>query len=293
MNPALINLLSLTPGLGNTQRNKNMIHRESVSFGDWEKLLSAKDPHWNRELRLNQWVTVKAGAYKGDTGYVASLRTGGAVVLLVPRIPPPIRKQLKRKRSDPQPPAALFDLATIRKTYDQYPQNRLPAPIPGKPHTFKFLRSVYQHGLLRQYISARSLNASIVSMTAHDLHTFRRSGHPSVLAAKFPRPIDWKFKPGEPVLSNSSRSEGHLSQLWVDGAEVEMGEQGLVYIPWHDLRKSFKSGDYAVVVGGPHATKQGWVIEVDTEHWLASMIQVVGNICLADSKVCPFHYSIY
>jgi hypothetical protein len=83
MNPMLAKLLHFNHQLICPQEGFGAIDME-----EWTMLL---DMDSERYPSIGDWVTVRHGLYKGDVGYVMSVKNWGQVtLLLVPRLPPPL-----------------------------------------------------------------------------------------------------------------------------------------------------------------------------------------------------------
>src|SRR5882757_5043883 len=84
MNPTLAKLLHSNHQLIRPQEGFGTIDME-----EWTMLL---DMDGERYPSVGDWVTVRRGLYKGDVGYVMSIKNWVQVtLLLVPRLPPPPR----------------------------------------------------------------------------------------------------------------------------------------------------------------------------------------------------------
>ena len=96
------------------------------------------------------------------------------------------------------------------------------------------------------------------------------------------------FKLGERVLCQSSGTEGRITQVLENGVSVDLiPGPGSAEILWGNLRRSCNSGDYVLIVSGPHTGKEGWIVDADRELSLASVSEVVGGITLTNEKVWP------
>ena len=286
----LVRILQLTPGV---HLSRAGIVYDEIPFGNWEKLLTTWD-HQDWAPKLHRWVTIKTGRYKGDVGYVIKEDSYGVVVLLIPRLPHPpwtLDAGRKRKGSLQLRPAALFDPITALDMFSGVDQIRPPVPIKNKPNSFRFLNTVYQHGLARKPFSSRSVKTSGVLMSSHTLFMFRHSGHPQILEAKFPKPIDWIFEIGERVIQHSSDKEGYVVRLAGDGVEVETQHEGTFNVPWYDLCKHIEEGDWVTVIGGPYIGKEAWVLGVNISKRTVEVGEAVGHDRHLSDVVCEFHLS--
>jgi hypothetical protein len=70
--------------------NHQLIHPqegfEAIDMEEWMMILDMDD---ERLPSVGDWVTVHHGLYKGDIGYIWSLKTRQVHLLLVPHLPPP------------------------------------------------------------------------------------------------------------------------------------------------------------------------------------------------------------
>jgi len=83
MNPTLAKLLFSAPNI--VCPNDRLF---SIDMEEWMKLLDMDSGI--KFPSVGDWVTVRCGLYKGDVGYVLSVKNWGQVtLLLIPRPPPP------------------------------------------------------------------------------------------------------------------------------------------------------------------------------------------------------------
>jgi hypothetical protein len=81
MNPTLAKLLHFNHQLIHPQEGFGAIYME-----EWTMLLNMDS---KRYPSIGDWVTVHRGLYKGDIGYIMSVKNWGQVtLLLVPHLPP-------------------------------------------------------------------------------------------------------------------------------------------------------------------------------------------------------------
>lgn len=107
-------ILRGTPGVARMRDGSYVIH--IVELEDCAPILNMLSNGIQPSITEWSWVRVKEGLYKGDLGLVHSVDEAYWMydVLLVPRIT--LTNDKKRKR-DPRPPQALFDLLAIQQTF--------------------------------------------------------------------------------------------------------------------------------------------------------------------------------
>ena len=81
MDTNVVQLLGHTPGI---IRNCQGLVWQGVDISDWTKLLKMRTP--SEIVEPKQWVRVCKGMYKGDIGFVISMESWGAEVLLIPHL---------------------------------------------------------------------------------------------------------------------------------------------------------------------------------------------------------------
>ncbi|KIJ90484.1 hypothetical protein K443DRAFT_15198 [Laccaria amethystina LaAM-08-1] len=255
MNEHINRLLKLTPGI--VSRRTGIIW-EQIDFEDWTKMLTMHDIEAN--VDVGRWVRVRKGTYKGDVGYVLASESWGVRLLLVPRLSPPnlASSSLKRKRSTVAPEPALFDFNTIEHIY-------------GTP-------AVKQNDGTHRFR---------VFMPTFTFFLFQQSHHPTILAARFPCPVEWSFDEGDQVLNSSSSKLGVIISIGAETAEVDLaGDEGIISVPWTELRKHIVVGDFVEVLSGPLRELTGWVERVDDE--IVHVVQHLSSETLEENQ----HYRI-
>jgi hypothetical protein len=95
--------------------------------------------------------------------------------------------------------------------------------------------------------------------------------------ATFPCPSEWKFYEGERVVAvKPSEKRGIIKAMHPRSVEVdfEAGE-GIINVPWSNLRKYVVIGDFAEVISGALCGEQGWVVEIsdDTQVRIAEWLE--------------------
>lgn len=270
INPSLLKLLLQTPGVICTREG---VTPQGIEPSDWLALLIMKEPKF--DAQLDRWVRVLRGAYKGDSGLVVGVKPWGVEVLLIPRLRPPVTNaigSLKRKRSVDTPSPALFDPVSFKATYGISPKKQA-------DNCYTVSGNVFEHGLLRKRYDFHSISYTTVDMPSHHLLYFDHSCHPSIRS--FPRPREWVFEEGEPVLFRHS-SDGYLHYhtspdekggvvkiVAEHGVEVEFvveeGVKAVRLIPWRNIRKDIEIGDYVKILRGTHTGAGGWVIHIEND----------------------------
>jgi transcription elongation factor len=257
MNNQLLHLLKRAPGV---VRLKTGIIQHQIDFKDWVKMLTMKDE--KKDVAIGQWVRVCKGTYKGDVGYVDSIENwGGVSLLLVPRLPlprGPDSLQSKRKRSTTRTEPALFDPATITRVYGTEPKKLGDA--------YDFRGSMFEHGLILKAFDIHSFSSTSVYMPTYLFSLFQQSQHPAILASSFPRPLEWNLEEGEQVIVLSTAQRGVIKSTRTNFAEVDLASgEGVIDVPWLDIRKRIVEGDFVEVTSGLLQGQTGWVQRVEHE----------------------------
>jgi len=81
MDTNVVQLLGHMPGI---ICNRQGVVQQGVDTLDWMKLLKMRTP--SEIVEPKQWVRVCKGMYKGDIGFVISMESWGAEVLLIPHL---------------------------------------------------------------------------------------------------------------------------------------------------------------------------------------------------------------
>jgi hypothetical protein len=248
LNDPLQFLLKRTPGV--ILRQSHIVN-ERITLNDYIPLLKPTNLHWQMP-EVGKWVQVRRGIYKGDVGYVDSVDTWGVQLLLIPRLPPPpdcpISLHPKRKRLTTQTRAApvLFDPLCIKQIYGTEP-TRI------QENTYSFRNFKFEHGLMVKSFIFNSISPTDHHMPLRLFTLFRESGHPKLIASErsFPRPSEWEFVEGEEVQVlprvidyASTVKNGIIKHILDDSVEVDLAsEEGIVSVPWLDIRKVMNAGD--------------------------------------------------
>jgi transcription elongation factor len=234
---------------------------QSIDPKDWVKMLSMSDK--KLDVAIGQWVRVCKGIYKGDVGYVDTIENwGGVGVLLVPRLPPPRNLDSlhsKRKHSTTPPEPALFDPMTIAHLYRTQ-------PLKLADDTYDFGGYMFEHGLILKPFDVHSVSRTAVYMPTHLFSLFQQSRHPLLLSSSFPQPVEWIFEDLEQVVILSTDKRGVVATTQPDFAEVNLATgEGIVNVPWLDIRKYIIEGDFVEVTSGSLQGQTGWVECVENE----------------------------
>jgi transcription elongation factor len=273
MNEHINRLLAITPGI---VRRRTGIIREQIDFQDWTKMLTMHDIETNADV--GKWVRVRKGTYKGDVGYVLASESWGVRLLLVPRLSPPnlASSSLKRKRSAVAPEPALFDPNTIEHVYGT-------SAVERDDGTYQFKGNIFTDGLLVKEFDFHSISLASVFMPTSIFFLFQQSRHPTILAARFPRPTEWSFDEGDRVLISSSGKLGVIESVGTETAEVDLASgEGIISVTWTDLRKHIVVGDFVEVLSGPLRELTGWVegVEDETVH----VVQCISSETLEENQ---------
>lgn len=273
MNEHMNRLLKLTPGI--VSRRTGII-REQIDFQDWTKMLTMNDIE--TDVDVGRWVRVRKGTYKGDIGYVIASESWGVRLLLVPRLSPPnlASSSLKRKRSAIAPEPALFNANIIESVYGT------PA-VKLDDGTYRFRGNIFSDGLVVKKLDFHSISLTSIFMPTSSFFLFQQSRHPTILAARFPRPLEWIFDEGERVLISSSNKLGVIKSVAAETAEIDLvGGEGIISVPWNELRKHIVVGDFVEVLSGPLRESTGWVegVEGETVH----VIQHISSEMLEENQ---------
>ena len=272
MNPNLIRLLTLTPGIVNTRQG---IIRHIINPNDWIKMLTMHNPQ--TIIKKGDWIRVSKGLYKGDVGLAVQVEYWGVQVLLVPRLSPPTAiGSSKRKRPLLSPNPALLFVNNIRSLY-----NIEPKFLGGHIYTAWGLR--FEDGLLWKDYDFHSLSPA-ENIPSHLFFLFQLSEHPLVLASTMPCPQEWIFEVGDSVVLRSSGQPGTITAVLPGHLEVRRASEGDIAVQWPDIRKAIDVGNFVEITSGHLRGTNGWVVEIN-EEIVHVVDKAVGNI--ADPmKVC-------
>src|SRR5271168_5504818 len=114
----------------------------------------------------------------------------------------------------------------------------------------------------------RPYNFHLISPTAEIpsnlFYLFLYSDHPLILTSKFPKPQEWIFEEDDPVIISSSGEHATIAAVRPGNLEVGRSNgSGTMAVPWSDVRKVIKVGDFVEVTSGPLIGLGGWVDCVD------------------------------
>ena len=85
-----------------------------------------------------------------------------------------------------------------------------------------------------------------------------------ILASMFPCILEWKFDEGERVVVFSSGKQGVVKAIGSNYVGVDLAtREGLVNVPWSNLRKYIVAGDFVEIRSGAYQEEKGWVIGVE------------------------------
>ena len=252
MDTNVVQLLGHMPGI---IRNHQGVVRQGVDTSDWTKLLKMRTP--SKIVEPKQWVRVCKGMYKGDIGFVISMESWGAEVLLIPRLQSDdvaLAPSSKRKRTKIHPQPALLDKILLERLYNI----KLAEEEQGDYLTLRGLK--FEYGLLRKSLDFLSIKSDVLTMPTHHFRLFQFCGHPALDGCRFVRPEEWIFEEGEKVVVRSSGQKGHVVAIATDYLEVDLGGgNGAWRCPWNDVQKAVEVGDFVVVTSGLHHGQTGFV----------------------------------
>lgn len=279
MNVHLRHLLELAPGI---IRDHSGIIAERVDSSGGLRLLNMQNAS---SVEVGKWVQVRKGIYKGDVGYVTSIESGRAQLLLIPRLLPPQAPKENPSHSHPAP--TLFDCETVKRLY-----NIEPVHIHGNIYSFRGDR--FEHGLIIKPYASSLILTTVSCMPFDSLCLFLESCHPTLMASQssFLKPLEWHFAEGDEayIVDNSSPSScksGIVSTVQSDKLELATKE-GIISVPWLKIRKVIRQGDFVEVTGGMYVGWTGWV--GDLQEQIGSMEeariggQVANIIKIEDNK---------
>jgi hypothetical protein len=258
MNPTLSQLLHSNHHLIRPQEGFGAIDME-----EWTMTLDMDD---ERYPSVGDWVTVRRGLYKGDVGYVRAIENWGQVsLLLVPRLPPLPgvgSSSGKRKRSGARTEPRLF---TKEMTVGVAVNHGITRFQQGENDTWwNMFGRKFQHALELRKFHRHSVSSTSVSMPSTIFYEFQKSPHPDIVDAIFPCPSEWKFSEGERVVAiKPPAKRGIIKAIHPRSVEVDLETgEGVVNVPWPDLRKHVVIGNFAEVISGALCGEKGWVIEI-------------------------------
>ena len=81
-------------------------------------------------------------------------------------------------------------------------------------------------------------------MTTAQFFLFQNSCYPTLLSAKFPRPLEWSFDEGEHVRISPSSKLSVVKTIGTDTAEIDLADgQGIMSVTWTNLHKYIVVGN--------------------------------------------------
>jgi ribosomal protein L24 len=267
MNKDLSQLLTITPGV---IRDRCGLVYQHIEREEGLKLLDMPVDS-DMQIASGRWVKVRRGIYKGDVGHVIRTTQDSRVqVLLVPRLLSPTAIGV---RAQTHPTPALFDHETTKQVYGA-------EPVRINENVYSFGGNTFEHGLIIKEFPFNSISTTASSMPLHLFNLFRESLHPNLKAceSRFPRPSEWCFAEGDEVYIRvqegiyATYTPATISILRTDSVDVTTKE-GIVNVPWLDIRKIFHEGDYVEITGGMYQGQTGWVVKTDYVQEQAGLVK--------------------
>lgn len=273
MNKVLKSLLNLTPGVIRTRVG---IICQGIDHADGMKLLSSQPP--GGAPRIDAWVEVRRGIYKGDTGFVTSVNNEEVRLLLVPRLLPPPAKG----KASAIPPRNLFDSTNIQPMYGI-------EPLHIEDNIYSFRGDRFEYGLTTKSYPFGLVSTAVTSMPLQLFRLFLASGHPRL--GPLLRPTEWQFAVDDKVYvvdsignTSSSSPRGVISTLSKASVEVTTVEGDIHIITWPSLCKDLVLGEFVEVTGGVNQGRTGWIHEVRDSS--AHVFE------LRDNPTSPYHIEV-
>jgi transcription elongation factor len=253
MNHHLRHLVKRAPGI---ILNYSGFISEFVDSSEGLKLL--KMQHASSESpEVGKWAQVRKGIYKGDVGYITSIKSGRVEILLVPRLSQPKGNQ-SPSHSCSAP--TLFKCEAVNRLYNIQ-------PVEVQENIYSFRKDKFEHGLIIKSYPTDSILMTVSCMPIELFCLFLESHHPTLMAAKssFPKPTEWFFAEGDEVCTDDNPDKSvFISMLRSDSVELST-EEGIVCVPWLKVCKVFREGDFVEVTGGVHLGWTGWVVRLYQE----------------------------
>ena len=243
MNVHLCHLLKLAPGI---IRDHSGIMFERVDSSDGLRLLKMQNASL---VEIGKWVQVRKGTYKGDVGYVTSIESGRVQLLLIPRLSQPHAP--KGNSSHFRSALTLFNCETVKSLYNA-------EPVLIEENTYSFRDDKFEHGLVIKSYTSNLISTNISCMSLDALCLFHESLHPKLVESSFLKPKEWHFAEGDEVYSVDLDKSGVISMVRSDSVEISTKE-GIVCVPWLNIRKVIRQGDFVEVTGGMYLGWSGWV----------------------------------
>jgi hypothetical protein len=175
MNPMLAKLLHF---------NHQLIHPQegfgAIDMEEWTMLL---DMDGERYPSVGDLVTVCHGLYKGDVGYVMSVKNWGQVtLLLVPRLPPPPRavssSSGKRKQSGTHTNPCLFTMEMVLNIAVNYRITQFQQGVDNS--WWNILGHKFEHTLEVRTFNHHSVTPTS-SMPSTTFYEFQNAPHPVIM----------------------------------------------------------------------------------------------------------------
>jgi hypothetical protein len=114
-------------------------------------------------------------------------------------------------------------------------------------------------------------------MPSTTFYKFQKAPYPGIMNVTFPCPSEWKFFEGEHVVAiKPSEKRGIIKVMHPRSVEVDLeAGEGIVNVPWSNLRKNIAIGDFAEVISGALCGEKGWVVEIsgDESVWIAQWLE--------------------
>lgn len=256
MNDHLKRLLLQTNGIN---RSRQGLQYRRIDPQEAHKLLIL--PKDNRTVEAGDWVRIKRGVYKGDTGHIFETHNWGVIVLLAPRLDytPMDSKQQKqkpkRKVTTVKPPPTLFNPVEFHHNTDIEPSKR------QEETSYYVGRMEFRHGLLLKSYDFSSISSPVFDIPWKLAAIFASTGNMEV-TMRIPRPQEWALHENDKVVILSSGEKGSIHEIKGEHAMIDIGERGVHAVVWYDIRKDIAIGDYVSIASGPHRGYEGWVIKI-------------------------------
>jgi hypothetical protein len=122
----------------------------------------------------------------------------------------------------------------------------------------------FKHTLEVRMFHRHSVSSTSVSMPSSTFYKFKKAPHPDIMNMTFPCLSEWKFSEGKHVVAiKPSEKQGIIKAMHPHSVEVDLEDgEGIVNVPWSNLRKYVAIGDFAEVISGALCGEKGWVVEI-------------------------------
>ena len=241
----------LTKTLGVIHSTTQGIHSTKIDPKEYVNLLHMKSVNTN--IATGNWVQIKRGIYKGDIGQITATHAWGVDLYLVPRIPTEKNgNTLKRKASTVIPEPMLFCAETSNLGAIHHPDG-----------TYRIGRLIFEHGLIVKTFDYHSIGPQVREIPWKLYTFFSLSKHPNISLSSLPHPQEWIFATGDNIVISPSNKIGVIISIETNFAEVEIPEEGLHSVFWHNITKYFKIGDFVCISSGPDHNTNGWIISIN------------------------------